>query len=57
MKCEGCGAENPDSANFCRKCSRKLREECDCWVKKEPHNCGQEKCPGYRLFAVEKSKT
>ncbi len=35
----------------------KLKEVCDCWIKKEPYNCGQEKCPGYRLFAVEKSKT
>lgn len=57
MKCTSCRTENSDSANFCKLCGTKLKEVCDCWIKKEPYNCGQEKCPGYRLFAAEKSKT
>ena len=56
VKCPKCEAENDGAANFCRNCGTKLREICDCWVKKEPYNCGQGKCPGYRLFLVEKLK-
>ena len=40
MKCPSCQAENPDSANFCKLCGTKLKEVCDCWIKKEPYNCG-----------------
>lgn len=50
MTCPHCGAKNDDTANFCKRCSAKLRAICDCWVKKEPYNCGQGMCPGYRLF-------
>ncbi|WP_445297954.1 zinc-ribbon domain-containing protein [Flintibacter sp. HCN-6482] len=57
VECPSCRAKNPDRANFCKSCGTKLKEVCDCWIKKEPYNCGQEKCPGYRLFVVEKSKT
>lgn len=54
MACPACGSECSEQANFCRKCGTKLRDICDCWVKKGTYNCGQEKCPGYRLFAEEK---
>lgn len=54
MHCKRCGAENQDDANFCEKCAGKLKETCNCWVKKEPYNCGQDQCPGYRLFQMEK---
>ena len=54
MNCPVCGADNVDAANFCRSCGAKLREVCNCWIKKEPYNCGQCKCPGYRLFQMEK---
>lgn len=57
MECPACQAENPDNANFCNLCGVKLKEVCDCWIKKEPYNCGQEKCPGYRFFVIEKSNT
>ena len=50
MKCPNCGRENSQNANFCRGCATKLKEVCDCWVKKEPYNCGLDNCPGYRLF-------
>lgn len=55
MHCE-CGSENAASANFCRKCGRKLRAVCDCWVKKQPHDCGRETCPGMRLYLEELSR-
>ena len=48
--CPSCKAENRPCANFCKKCGAKLREVCNCWVKKEPYNCGQSECPGHRLF-------
>lgn len=48
--CKSCGEDNDNTANFCRTCATKLKTVCDCWVKKEPHNCGQEQCPGYRLL-------
>ncbi len=54
MQCKSCGFQNSEQANFCSKCGKKLREVCDCWIKKEPYNCGQDQCPGYRLFAVKK---
>ena len=56
MKCPQCGAEQPDSANFCTRCQKKLRVVCDCWVKKQPHNCGQDECPGWRLWVMETKK-
>lgn len=55
MKCRNCGAEIADDANFCTCCAKKQKEVCNCWVKKEPYNCGLEKCPGYRLLEIEKS--
>lgn len=56
MKCPVCHAEVPEQANFCRNCGTKIREVCECWIKKEPYNCGQEKCPGYRIFQKDKSE-
>ena len=50
VHCKKCGNRNSEAANFCRACGTKLREICDCWVKKEPYNCGQRECPSYRLF-------
>ena len=54
MICPKCGATTETQANFCPLCGRKLRETCDCWIKKKPYNCGQGECPGYRLFQREK---
>mgnify|MGYP005805205265 CR=1 FL=1 len=45
-----CGQRITYNSNFCPACGRKLKELCDCWVKKEPYNCGQSICPGYRLY-------
>ncbi len=53
MVCGKCGFEDQDSGNFCRRCGSKLRRVCDCYIKKEPYNCGQDPCPGYRLFLQE----
>ena len=52
--CTKCNTVNKASANFCKGCGNKLNEICKCWIKKEPYNCGKEKCPGYQLFKLEK---
>lgn len=50
MKCRKCRAKN-QNGNFCTECGTKLKEVCGCcWIKKEPYNCGEEKCPSYRLY-------
>ncbi len=49
MKCTKCGYINKDS-NFCINCGSKLKEVCNCWIKKEPYNCGEEQCPSYRIY-------
>ncbi len=57
MECQHCGYKNINGpANFCPKCGQKLNETCEiCWVKnKKPYNCGQDKCPGYRLHMLGK---
>ena len=52
FKCKDCGTENPKSANFCKTCGGKLKEECDCpWLHQKFH-CGEEKCPGFRIFLI-----
>lgn len=56
-KCRNCGAEVSQTANFCPHCGFRQHDLCDCWIKKEPYNCGQSKCPGYRLFQMEKHKS
>ena len=53
MKCPNCHKQIQEG-NFCEMCGAKLKDICDCWVKKEPYNCRQEKCPGYRLLVEEK---
>lgn len=50
MECKKCKSENQDG-NFCTNCGTKLKKECSyCWIKKEPYNCGERKCPSYRLY-------
>ncbi len=51
--CKECGAKWSDNDNFCGKCSTKLSEVCNCWVKGKPYNCKQKVCPGYRLRIIE----
>lgn len=48
--CEICKKENKEDNNFCIYCGNKLKEKCSCWIKKQPYNCGKQKCPSYRLF-------
>lgn len=56
VKCSSCGYTAEESHNFCKKCGKKLREICDCWVKKSNYNCGESSCPGYRLYVLEMHK-
>lgn len=45
---------NQGEWNFSPFTGKKLNDVCpNCWVKKRPYNCGQEKCPGYKLLAEE----
>ena len=55
MICPFCKERINNGANFCRNCGAKITTVCNCWVKKEPYNCGQGKCPGYRLFQIKRS--
>lgn len=57
MECKNCGKENNESANFCTYCGSKLKDECNCWIKKGNYNCGESSCPGYGLFRLERLKT
>ena len=50
MICKNCGYKNKKEANFCIVCGTRLKKLCNCWVKKEPYDCGQDKCPGIKLF-------
>ena len=56
MKCKTCGNEISAEVNFCRFCGAKQNAICNCWLKKEPYDCGQEKCPGYKLFELERDR-
>ncbi len=56
LRCKKCRSEIDKSANFCKFCGTKQNSICNCWIKKEPYNCGQEKCPGYKLFNLERSE-
>ena len=52
VTCPHCGAV-VRRGNFCSRCSGKLVEVCDCWVKKKAYNCGRDECPGVRLHRLE----
>ncbi len=56
IECSLCGTDNDIEANFCRGCGEKLKDFCNCWIKKGPYNCGQTLCPGYSLLLLEKIK-
>lgn len=57
VKCPHCGNNRViESDNFCGKCGRKLKDFCNCWIKKDSYDCGEDSCPGYGLFALEKSR-
>lgn len=57
MKCKSCGTLNHEDSNFCINCGIKLRDKCNCWVKKQDsYDCGESNCPGYGLFKLEKFK-
>lgn len=51
-RCAGCGTEYPESANFCKKCGKKLKAECDCHWLHRKFDCGMDKCPGARILVV-----
>lgn len=52
MECKYCNKEIPSTSNFCCYCSKKVVDVCNCWIKKEPYDCGQDKCPGYGLYKL-----
>lgn len=55
MNCSKCGSEVMESDNFCLKCGAKLKDTCNCWVKKiGNYTCGECNCPGYGLHRLEK---
>ncbi len=58
MDCKNCGNKASEGDNFCIICGTKLNEVCTyCWVKKKDnYSCEELCCPGYNLFALEKSK-
>ena len=56
FKCPRCGKFLPEGAKFCPYCRKKVRKVCKCWVKKMPYDCGMDKCPGYKLWMIEKKK-
>lgn len=57
MRCGVCDTQCEDNSNFCSKCGAKLKEICNCWLKKGNYNCGEKNCPGYGLFRLEKLKS
>ena len=48
-KCPHCGKATGADWNFCENCGGKVKDTCDCWVLNKPYDCGQSKCPGYKL--------
>ncbi|HBC98711.1 MAG TPA: hypothetical protein DC053_03915, partial [Lachnoclostridium sp.] len=55
MRCKKCNSEVQDQDNFCMYCGSKLKETCNCWIKKKDnYDCGESSCPGYGLFRLEK---
>ncbi|QJU14126.1 zinc-ribbon domain-containing protein [Blautia pseudococcoides] len=58
MKCPICGNENiEENDNFCKECGNKLKEECNCWLKKDSYNCKESSCPGYGFYRKMKEET
>lgn len=55
-RCAKCGAQVPESSNFCPYCGGKLREVCNCPWLGRPHNCGNEECPGLGIFVQLKGQ-
>lgn len=56
-KCKYCNEKIKDNANFCHSCGKKIRDSCNCWVKKrDNYKCGFHSCPGTRLLTQEKIK-
>lgn len=55
-KCPYCKTPLYDDANFCTRCAHKVVEECNCWVKDRPYNCGYGICPGIKLPIIEMRK-
>ena len=55
---EGLVQEQSQPSNFSKYTGDKINETCPrCWLKGyNPYNCGFIKCPGNRLFILEKSK-
>ena len=51
VTCPHCGAV-VRRGNFCSRCSGKLVEVCDCWVKKKAYNCGRDECPRHSSASV-----
>ena len=45
---------NQEEWNFSPFTGEKLNDVClNCWVKKQSHNCGNQKCPGRKLLIEE----
>ena len=54
MICLKCNSVNKKEANFCVYCGTKLKQKCNCWMKKKDnYDCGESSCPGYGLFRKE----
>ena len=57
MICPNCKKEMQEESNLCTNCGTKLESTCRCLViKKDNYGCGQDSCPGYGLFLIEKKK-
>ncbi len=42
---------NQGEGNFSHVTGEKINDVySNCWVKKQPYNCGYNKCPGYKLI-------
>lgn len=55
MECPNCKTEVNEADNFCMHCGTKLKKACSCWVKNQNnYDCGENSCPGYALFGIEK---
>lgn len=50
LECKKCKFINDSNANFCVMCGIKLKQNCNCWIKKGPYNCGNAKCPSYKVY-------